>query len=271
MTAPIFANSALVAAPERLVLRGGSWRPRPLWVRYGLYLGGTAPILIDTGYTPQLFENRGAGLRLYAKLLTPRLLPEAQPEAFLARFGLVPDDITTLIVTHFHADHVSGLSLFNRARFLASGRAWSALQNRSSLANLRHGIFARLLPSDFAERLDPIESRPPTTALAAPARDLLGDGSVLSVDLPGHAEGHFGLLFPKLAAPLLYAVDAQWRREALEPDRRPGFPATLIADDRVALARSTDRVRQFAAGGGDVVLCHDPSPTAYDWTKKGAA
>lgn len=50
MNTPVFASSAVVNAAERLVLRGGQWRRRALWVRYGLYLSARAePVLIDTG------------------------------------------------------------------------------------------------------------------------------------------------------------------------------------------------------------------------------
>jgi len=264
----IFANSALVSAPERLVLRGAPLRPVPLWVRYGLYLGAsTGPMLIDTGYTHHTLNGRGAGLRLYAKILAPKLNLWAQPHAFLAAHGLTIDDITTVVVTHFHADHVSGLSLFPKARLLTSGAAWAAVRRRSALGNMRHGIFTELLPPDFADRVDPMESRPLAQRglYGDGARDILADGSVLSVDLPGHAEGHFGLFFTKLDRPLFYAVDAQWRIAALDAARRPGFPSSLIADNRPALARSADQVHRFAKEGGDVVLCHDPAPTPYDW------
>ena len=268
MTDPIFANSALVSVPERFILRGGPWRPLPLWVRYGLYLGArSGPMLIDTGYTRHALAGHGAALRLYNRVLAPHLIPEAQPEAFLSRFGLRPSDIATVVVTHFHADHISGLTLFPQARFLASGRAWEALRRRSPVGNQRHGIFSELLPPDSADRLEAVEARPEARveSLAAPTRDLLGDGSLLSVDLPGHAEGHFGLLFPKRDKPRLYAVDVQWRMAGLARSRRPGFPSSLIACDRTALDRSADVVHRFAESGGEVVLCHDPALTPFDW------
>jgi glyoxylase-like metal-dependent hydrolase (beta-lactamase superfamily II) len=267
---PVFANSAHVDAVERLVLRGGAWRKRSLWVRYGLFVSeGAGPVLIDTGYTSHAVRDpgRSLGLRAYGRALAPRLIPEGQPEAFLSRYGLRPVDIKQVIITHFHADHVSGLALFTKARFVAGMDGWSSLRARSALGNLRHGIFPELLPPDFADRLDLIEASPrtgPLPHLSVPGHDLLGDGTLVSVPLPGHAPGHVGLLFPKLEPPLLYAVDAQWRIPALAGSRRPGFPATLVAEDRAALLASTDLVAGFATAGGELVLCHDPSPTAHD-------
>lgn len=264
MTMPIFANSATVRAPERLMLRGGRWQSLDLHVRYGLYLSETAgPVLIDTGYTRHAVSDpgRSLGLRAYSVALRPKLLAEGQPEAVLARFNLRRKDVTRVIVTHFHADHVSGLSQFPNARFTVSAWGWISLQAKSRFDNLRHGIFPELLPPDFADRVDLVEAAP--AAQHSKGHDLLGDGSILSLPLPGHADGHFGLIFPQLPRPLLYAVDAQWLRDALPKDRRPGFPSRLIAADPNALDASSDLVETFVRHG-DVVLCHDPHPSPYD-------
>jgi glyoxylase-like metal-dependent hydrolase (beta-lactamase superfamily II) len=269
MTAPVFANSATVAAPERFMLRGGSWRMRQLAVRYGLYLGApVGPVLIDTGYTAHSVNaaGRSLGLRAYGRLLRPELQAEGQPEPFLARFGLRPGDIRCVIVTHFHVDHVSGLRLFDRARFLASGSGWRSFSTASALANLRHGMFAELLPPDFADRLDLIETLPrvPAAPLAAKGHDLFGDGRMIALPLPGHAAGHFGLVFPQLARPLLYGVDAQWLLAALPEGERPGFPARLVAAEPLETGPTCDLLEAFAQAGGDVMLCHDPDPAPYD-------
>jgi len=263
---PVFANSAWIAARESLILKGGKG-PVDLAVRYGLVLHPRAgPVLIDTGYTPHaLTGERPLGLRLYGHVLRPRLIKAMQPAAFLARFGLTPQDITQVIVTHFHADHVSGLTLFPKARFIADDTAWARVKARSAWQNLRHGVFPSLLPQDFGNRLVALTGKPqmPSPGGLPPGHDLFGDGSMLAIGLPGHADGHFGVLFPKLERPLLYAVDAQWLLPALAPGRSPGYPSRLIAEDAQALDRSTTLVGGFQASG-DVVLCHDPSPTPFD-------
>ena len=54
---PVFANSAWVKAPEKLILRGGRWKQRYLRVRYGFFIHPTVgPILIDTGSNDQFLK-----------------------------------------------------------------------------------------------------------------------------------------------------------------------------------------------------------------------
>ena len=265
---PVFANSAFVTVPERLFLCGGTWRRVPLKVRYGVFRHPAAgPVLIDTGYGPSVTRGpRGLALRLYNAILGPDLVAAGQPEAVLQRLGSKPGDVGTIIVTHFHADHVAGLHLFPKARIVAKADVLRKILKQPAHKNLHHGIFRDLLPVDLASRVNDVDGvglREAPLGLGG-GRDLFGDGSVLAIDLPGHAEGHFGLCFASLSTPLLYAVDAQWCTEALEEGRRPGFPASLIADDRSALAESTRRVLAFRQAGGEVLLCHDPAESRYD-------
>ncbi|TPN79585.1 MBL fold metallo-hydrolase [Mesorhizobium sp. CU2] len=270
----VFANSAWVSAAERLILRGGSWQSVRLRVRYGLIFHPVAgPVLVDTGYTPEALtsERRGRALRLYGALLKPELNAAEQVLPVLGRFGLSPDDIRTVIVTHFHADHISGLSLFRNARFIASDAAWVRAKARKPRQNLRHGVFTELFPTDFEARLDGISAKPriePRGDIPGGA-DLFGDGSMIAVDLPGHADGQFGLLFAGLERPLLYAVDAQWLLKALTENRTPGFPATLIAEDAAAIEPISAMLRRFLGTGGEVMLCHDPAPTSHDLAEAG--
>ncbi len=266
---PHFAIGSSVPARESLILRGGGKHQLDLAVRYGLVIHPTiGPVLIDTGYTPHAAtgRKRGFALRAYWRLLGARLVDSGQPEPFLASFGLTPDDIRHVIVSHFHADHVSGLAQFPHARFIACDHAWNRIRHRSAIGNLRHGVFPELIPADFGNRLIGLSSLPhtgPSGGLPGGA-DLFGDGSIIAIDLPGHADGHFGILFPAADQPLLYAVDAQWLRAALIEDRAPGYPARLIAEDHAALNTTSTLLRRFVEGGGDLVLCHDPAPTAHD-------
>ncbi|WGI23275.1 MBL fold metallo-hydrolase [Amylibacter sp. IMCC11727] len=265
---PKFTNTATVSTRERLVLRGGRWQEfLPLRVRVGILERPEGIVLIDAGYSAESITalGRSRSLRAYAWALKPELLPEGNPTTALARLGYTPDDVTAVIITHFHVDHVSCLARFPQARLIADAATYATVMGRSHWANMHRGIFPELLPADMTERLDDTAQKPTVDAPLGlgPARDIFGDQSVLAVELPGHAEGHFGLCFNGEDRPLLYATDTQWVTSALH-SRSPRFPASLVAEDRAAHMESTARVAAFADAGGTVLLCHDPDVTRYD-------
>lgn len=250
---PIFANSATVTVPERLVLKDGAWRSVALGVRYGVWVHPSeGPVLIDTGYGPEVTSGpRSLALALYASVIHPKLAE--MPETVLERLGVVATDVKTIVITHFHADHVSGLKRFPNARFVAGG--WAALKAQSGFQHLRHGIFTELLPDDFETRLTALESLPEIALPFGPARDIFGDGSLLGLDLPGHAVGHTGVVWP--GKKLIYAADAQWLKRAALDNRPPRGPARLIYQDERAMQTSLARLRQAEAAGYEIVFCHD--------------
>jgi glyoxylase-like metal-dependent hydrolase (beta-lactamase superfamily II) len=271
---PLFFTTSILPVRESLVLRGGSGQTLPLQVRVGYFHHPTfGPTLIDTGYWAALGKKPNLYLRLYSWLLKPSVLSAEPLSDGLAPLGRCKQDIQTVILTHFHADHIGGLADLPQARILTSRQAWDAVQSRGATRNALAGVFPSLLPTDFQRRLVFFEDAAVVQAPLGlgPAWDIAGDGTVLIVDLPGHHDGHIGVCFAKLAQPLLYATDVQWLLQAVLEDRCPGFPASLTLHDRKAAAASVAKVRAFAQMGGQVVLCHDPHSSPFDVPAKGAA
>lgn len=270
MTEPRFFTSSILPVLERLLIRGGGFRRLPLRVRVGYFhhphLGHT---LIDTGYcnarTMRKLQ-RGPLLAAYRLLIRPTTLTDDPLGTGLRLLGLRKEDIRTVILTHFHADHIGGLRELPGTRILCSRKAWQAYTGNSTTRNAMKGIFGNLLPDDMQERIGFFED---FSSVAAPNAigdgwDIGEDGTVLAIDLPGHLEGHVGLCFPKRATPLLYATDTQWLIKAILEDRPPGFPASLICHDHAAMRASIETVGSFHARGGEVMLCHDPQAHTLD-------
>lgn len=253
-----FPNSAVVRVPERLVLKGGRWEAIDLAVRYGRFEHAKAGVcLIDTGYSARTTKGaRSLPLSAYAAILRPRLTPSALPAA--------DPGAEVILLTHLHADHVSALRDYPRARLIGDADAVAHFLQAGAFGRTRHGVFRELLPDDLMTRLTPLSTFQETKAPhgLGSARDVFGDGEVLAVPLPGHMKGHTGYLFAKLPVPVLYAGDADWLAVALQDGRSPGAPARWILDDPAAAEDTARRINTFAKAGGRVVLCHDPEPQA---------
>lgn len=78
-------------------------QPHPLDYFLWLLRRGDRSILVDTGYDHAEGIRRERPVRI-------------DPGAALAPFGLMPEDIDQIVVTHLHYDHAGGLHLFPNAR-----------------------------------------------------------------------------------------------------------------------------------------------------------
>ena len=254
-------NSAYIDVFAGLVQKGAGLRRIRLTVRYGVIdLKESGLCLVDTGIGPEVTQGRRtAALRLYSAVLRPQLNQEQSPEATLRNLGASPADIRLMVVTHFHADHVSSLRAFSNAKIITSALATRSVMRMSSAAALHHGIFKELIPSDIERRLLPLEDlkRVPTGTVLGEGHDLFGDASYLAVPLPGHAFGHFGIYWSDDTGPVIYATDAAWTSEALMHDRTPFMSSAIVFDDRRAGKQTQGLLREFVRQGGRVHLCHD--------------
>lgn len=257
-----FPTSSVVSAPEWGADASRPWKIVDFPVRYGLFEHPReGVVLIDTGYTRELLSARGADMALYRALLRPRLDDASEPGTLLARIGATAADVRHVVITHLHADHVSGLARLRRATIHASRatlRWWNA---PPLLGDARHGMFRQFLP-----RLPDCTCQAFEDAAETPlpwggtGRDILGDGTILAVDLPGHMTGHAGVAFVQREAPVLYAVDSAWTAAGYRRAVVPPYPLRAILDSLPAYKASNAQVLAAETWGARVVLCHDPDP-----------
>ena len=128
-----------------------------------------------------------------------------------------------------------------------------------------------LLPDDFGRRHAAIESAAQAPLPAAwralgAGHDLLGDGSLWAVPLPGHARGHYGLLLRLLDdRELLLAGDASW---GLRDGRLRGaaWPTRLLSDDW-SLQQSTLRRLQSVLDNNDGSRMILPAHCAHSYAE----
>lgn len=266
--------------PERVTIRGGSLRSiriPALFACIGHPQAG--PVLFDTGYSERFFrETDPFPARLY-RLVTPVDFEKGQSAAErLHAAGLDPDDIRHIVISHFHADHVAGLRDFPNAEFLYEREALDSMRRLKGIGAVKRGFLPGLLPDDFDRRARPFlpQSRievPQDLLPGFPFRhitDVLGDGSLLAVDLPGHAYGQIGLLLRTEKGPVLLCADAAWSAAAYRENRPPSGLAGIIMPDRKAYASSFRALRQLHEAFPELTIIASHCPEAERLYAAGA-
>lgn len=181
-------------------------------------------ILFDTGYSKKLFDACSRlPYRLYT-LLNPVTLGQSAVE-------LVGEQIDYVIISHFHADHICGLVDFPKAQFLYLDHAYVPM---SGIAGVKKAYIPGLIPEDFSHRSKLYSNLDVATGLSPFDKgiDLLGDGSVLGIPLPGHAPGQMGIyVHSEEHGPVFLVADACWQREQIDRVERPHPLAQMVLDD----------------------------------------
>ena len=163
----------------------------------------------------------------------------------LARLGVGPEDLATVVVTHIHLDHAGGVGdiaeAFPRAQVVVHERGARHLVDPSKLVASAHRVFGSMMEELFGDL------RPTNAARVVALGDVgeidLGGGRRLEAfHAPGHASHHVGLLDPTTGD--LYTGDAAGVYVPEADELRPATPPPDFDLD-LALA-SMDRMRQVA-------------------------
>jgi N-acyl homoserine lactone hydrolase len=193
-----------------------------------------ANILIDSG----LPDNFALPLGREAPVLGKPVVAQ------LAEIGLQPDDIDTVIITHYDGDHIGQLDKFPHARLVVQRAQYDQ-------AHQGHPRFAptRTIWDQPVERHTFVD----------------GDTDWLPglrlIDTSGHVPGHQSVLvrLPQ-TGPVLLAIDAVPQAAAFTPDRAPA----PINQDEAAVVTSTQKLIALAQQEGVslVIFGHDPAQWA---------
>lgn len=200
-------------------------------------------VLFDTGYAPATWRSGIRGF-FYNVLLPARITTEQSIAAQLWRDGVDAAGIDYVVLSHLHPDHIGGVRHFPDATFVLSTPMLHTLRQ----SRMREGFIPQLLPSWFPE------ARKLVVEPGARGFDLLGDGSYLLLDLPGHARGHMGALVEGIA---LLAGDAAWGKDLMDvlPQMRR-LPRAVMYNWK-QYQDSVVHVKRWENSGVKVFFSHD--------------
>lgn len=223
----------------------------------------TGLVLFDTGYAERFAAATARGAyRLYPAVTPVSFAPEQALVHQLAGRGIAARDIRTVVLSHFHADHMAGLRDFPHAAIVASNAGWDAVRGKTGLAALAQAFLPQLLPGDFEQRWRSVESCRCVALDGAlspftEAHDVLGTGEVLVVPLPGHAPGHVGAFVQTGQGWTLLAGDAAWAHEAYTALRGPSELTFLLQHSRRDYYATLGKLATLhGSGGARIALTH---------------
>jgi glyoxylase-like metal-dependent hydrolase (beta-lactamase superfamily II) len=217
-------------------------------------------VLFDAGYAPRFHDCAAPRLASIYRWATPAMIPAGSS----VRERLAGRKVDQLLLSHWHADHTGGLLDIPEASVWRPFSSHEAVRQEalSAWAPLK-GILVGQFPDDlpgrpgepFSARLRDVEAAPlmalpvdrwPFLAeLDGRCRDVFGDGSLATVDLPGHALGHYGVLFQTQLAGrstlVLLCGDAVWDERELTSGWQRG-PAAFFGFRSLGQAAETTRM-----------------------------
>ncbi|MEK4434756.1 MBL fold metallo-hydrolase [Paenibacillus sp. FSL K6-2862] len=242
--------AGLCTHPEFLTIRGGSLRPVPFPAGFACIIHPVhGPMLLDTGYSSRFFKETAHLPNALYRHITPVVYREEDSAVqFLARLGLKAADIRFIILSHFHGDHIAGVRDFPEAQFIYLPQAYEAVRPLGPVAAVKAGFLSGLLPGDFADRSLPVMRQSERWTKAgddfpfSEVYDLFGDGSLLGVEVSGHAEGMMGILLSTGEQDYFLCADAVWSSRAFREQRRPHALAGIIMSDRSEYRMNFDKL-----------------------------
>lgn len=214
---------------------------------------GAGLVLVDTGFHAAVAVEPRQGMgRLGGLLFKDLRMDSAQavPGQLRAR-GFDPADVGTVVLTHLHSDHASGIAQFPGATFVVSSTEWEA----AAAGGVTDGYIKRQFDHAFDYRLLDFESEAGDSfASFGRSLDLFGDGSVRIAFTPGHTHGHCSVVLRLADRDVLLTSDAAYTRTTIADTALP----YRMADEH-RFRRSLREIQLYIAQHPDalVVPGHD--------------
>ncbi len=201
--------------------------------------------LVDTGETAAARDVPFARMDVAAE----QELPAAMEAA-----GLKVDDVSEVIITHAHGDHIDGLVHIN-SRVLLAEKELKFL--RSTMPTVFRRLLRQPLPPGFDPEPFALDDGP--FGAFAHSRKLSDDGRIVAVETPGHTPGHISVIcVDDSGQHVMLAGDVTDTLEQLHARRYDA-----VAPDPKAHVATLETILEHCAQHPTVFLpSHDPESAA---------
>lgn len=231
----------------------------PMIVGYIEY--GEEKVLFDTGYSEHFKECTSKYPQKLYDLLVPVTLEEKSENIYnvLKENNIDPESITKIILSHFHADHISGVNSFSNVDILCSKEGYKDFKDAKGLMAVREGYLKNLLPEDFESRssyfenLEKVEKEDLLEGFNE-AYWLDKSAGISLIELKGHKKGHFGLYIKSLNT--FFIADSCWQREAYMNLDFPSFIGLSIQENKKDYINTIKKINKLYKLGINMIPCH---------------
>jgi len=209
---------------------------------------GAGLVLIDTGFHAAVAVDPRQGMGRLGGLIFKdlRMDSEQAVPGQLRERGFSPDDVKTVVLTHLHSDHASGIGQFPDATFVVSSVEWEA----AAEGGVTDGYMQRQFDHAFDYRLLDFESDAADSfASFGRSLDLFGDGSVRIVFTPGHTEGHCSVVLRLRERDVLLTGDAAYTQKTIADS---ALPARMADEHR--FRRSLREIQLYIEQNPDALV-----------------
>jgi N-acyl homoserine lactone hydrolase len=185
--------------------------------------------LIDAG------ETHTARSATFAEFHVTR---EDELDHQLKAANVSPADVTTVVLTHIHGDHINGLPHVPNATVLANEREIAVAG--SPMGRLQRTVTRQPLPPGFAP--EPIALDGPALGAFPTSKALTTDGRIVAVPTPGHTLGHIAIVVVQPDHHVLIGGDTAYDQQQLQDLHVDGVSPkddVAIATMRTILAHAT--------------------------------
>lgn len=248
---------------ERVVLNNGKFKqikfPAPAFL---IQHPDEGLIVYDTGYSSH-FNSKGVRkfpYNLYHLGAPFEFETSNSLVANLEKKELSREDISKIIISHFHADHISGLKDFPFAQISCLKDSYFGVKNLKGFSAVSKAFFPQFLPSDLEERLNFIDEKLliPLSTDFLPFEygfDIIDDGSIYGIPLPGHFEGHLGLLFnEEKRGPMFLISDTCWVSEGYKNFTLPSKLTQFVNRDWDSYSKSLKKVHDLYTRNQEILI-----------------
>jgi N-acyl homoserine lactone hydrolase len=218
---------------------------------------GSEWVLWDTG-VPQATLNDPKGWSTLPKLIVYHL--DKTITGQLAGIGLKTSDITYVVLSHTHGDHIGNVGLFPDSTIVMQRAEYSWIHSPNGTNDNVNQLMA------LARKL---LGTPKHLQLIDGDRDMFGDGSIALISTPGHTPGSQSLMVHlKNSGFIILSGDVVHLEENFEKDIVPS-----LNTDKAASIASIEKVkRMIATYHAKLFINHDKAqadtlkllPASYD-------